>query len=161
MSRPHTREGHNLQNLTNFANIFVFAPLNLLFPPKCTGNRFSIAWPTCPFAGLLISPIGSKVMADCRVTHRTSPCFFVGLHIVPYYFVLLSCSTTTKMSHLLPLLEWAIPIVSIVTTGNVQAYGKHCFGCHNTLMLAWNAHGFGGLLHWPRNGTRQTHHFSQ
>ena len=43
VSRPHTREGHTLQNLTNFTNIFVFGPLNLVFPPKCNGNRFPIA----------------------------------------------------------------------------------------------------------------------
>ncbi len=56
VSRPHPREGHTLQNLTDFTNIFVFGPLNLLFLPKCTGNRFPIALPTRPYGGLPESP---------------------------------------------------------------------------------------------------------
>ncbi len=52
--RPHCSKGHTLQNLNYFTNIFVFGPLNLLFFIKCNWNRFSIAWPTCPYAGLPI-----------------------------------------------------------------------------------------------------------
>ena len=65
------------------------------------------------------------------------------------------------MSLSLPPPERAIPIVTIVMTGNVQECGEHRFGVSNTLMLAWNARGFGGLLHGPRSGTGKTHHLLQ
>ena len=34
--------------------------------------------PIHPYAGLPVTPCGSKVMADCRFTHHTSHCFFGG-----------------------------------------------------------------------------------
>ncbi len=35
--------------------------------------------PIRPYAGLPVTPCGSKVMADCRNSHHRSPCFFGGL----------------------------------------------------------------------------------
>ena len=80
--RLHCSKGHTLQNLNYFTNIFVFGPLNLLFFIKCNWNRFSIAWPTRPNAGLPIVPIGSKVMADCHVLTAHHLNFLVGLHSI-------------------------------------------------------------------------------
>ena len=77
------------------------------------------------------------------------------------YGNIVSCSTATKMSPSLPPPERAVPIVTIVATDNVQECGEHRFGCSNTLMLAWNARGFGGLLRRQRSGFGQTHHLSQ
>ena len=56
------------------------------------------------------------------------------------------------MSPSLPPSEQVIPVLSVVTTDNVQACDEHCFGFGNMLRLAWNVHGFGGFLHLPRNG---------
>ncbi len=55
----------------------VFRPLNLASPHKFSLTRFSIVRQTHPYAGFPIVPIGSKVMADCRIIHHTLPCFFV------------------------------------------------------------------------------------
>ena len=66
------------------------------------------------------------------------------------YGNIVSCSTA-MMSPSLPPPERAVPIVTIVTTDNVQECGEHRFGVSNTLMLAWNARGFGGLLRRPRS----------
>jgi len=35
-------------------------------------NRFSVVRPIRPYAGLRVTPCGSKIMADCYFTHRTS-----------------------------------------------------------------------------------------
>ncbi len=35
--------------------------------------------PIIPYAGLPVTPHGSKGITDCRVNYRTSPCFFGGL----------------------------------------------------------------------------------
>ena len=58
-------------------------------------NRFSIASPTRPYAALPVVPLGSKVMADCRVTHYTSPCFFWWAYILYdiLYGNIVSCYT--------------------------------------------------------------------
>ena len=79
--RPQGSVGHTLQNLIYFANIFIFKPLNPSIPTKRSWNRFTFARPICPYAGLHVSPIDSKVMADCRACHYTSPCFMY-LHTV-------------------------------------------------------------------------------
>ena len=48
----------------------------------------------------------------------------------------------------LPSPEQVVSIVIFAATDNVQACGEHHFGLSNTLLLAWNARGFGKLLHW-------------
>ena len=73
-----------LQNLPCFGTICVFRPLNPISPHKFPINRFSIVRPTRPHAGLPIIPCGSKVMAECWVTHHTSPCFYRRAYIVSY-----------------------------------------------------------------------------
>ena len=78
-----------LQNLNFFAEISVFKPLNPSFLPKCTGNRFAFPRPICPYAGLSVVPIVSKVITDCCLSCYTSPCFFVGLCIYIVNFFLL------------------------------------------------------------------------
>ena len=139
VSRPHTREGHNLQNLTNFTNIFVFGPLNLYFPSKETGSRFPIAWPACPYAGLHIISLGSKVMADCRVTHRTSLSFFGKLTYLPTIFWMMFPS-----SHQPP--EQLVPGVGNIATNNGRMCGKYHYSCGNALLLVRWSHGSGVLL---------------
>ncbi len=71
-------------------------------------NRFSIASPTRPYAALPIVPLGSKVMADCRVTHYTSPCFFGGL---TYVHSKVFSAPQQMMFPLLPVPERVFPIV--------------------------------------------------
>ena len=89
---------------------------------------------------------------------RVSLDIYLVIFYVDIYMEIFSCSTTVKMFPLHPPPEQVIPIIIIVATNDVQACGKHRFGCGNTLLLAGNAHGFGGLLHRLRTGTRQTHH---
>ncbi len=69
----------------------VFILLNPYSPRKFIINRFSVVRPICPYVWLPVTPCGSKVMADCCVSHYTSPCFLVGLDI---YVVIFFCSTT-------------------------------------------------------------------
>jgi len=59
-----------------FLDICVFRPLNPYSSFKFITNRFSVVRPKRPNAGLLVTPCGSKVMADCRFTHHTSHCCF-------------------------------------------------------------------------------------
>ena len=84
--------------------------------------------------------------------HLTSlDVFLVGLHILYAFFVY---TPKIMMFQSLPPPKWVVPIVSIVATDNVQACGKHRFGCSNTLVSAWNVRYFGGSLRRPRNGAR-------
>ncbi len=49
--------------------------------------------------------------------------------------------------------EWVIPTVGIVAISHGRSCDVHRFGRWNVLLLVRTTHGFGGLLHWPRNGT--------
>ena len=119
-------------------------------------NRFSIAWPTYPCAGLSVVPICSKVMTDFCVTHHTPPCFFGGVTYCRAYCTVLFCPATQQkmMFPLLPPLEQVVPIVGIVATSHRCTCVVYLFGCCNVLLLAWNERGFGRLLHWPRNSIK-------
>ena len=111
-------------------------------------NRFAFHRPTCPFSGLPIVPIGSKVMADCHVTHHTSPCFFWWAYILYdiLYSIILSCYTTKMMFLLFPPPEWVVPIDGIIATDNGRICNVHRFACRNSLLLATPARGCGVLL---------------
>ena len=84
-------------------------PLNLVFPPKCNWNRFSIACPICPYAGLPVITIGSKVMADCCITHQISPRNFWWAYI----HIIFLCTTKWDAS-----IDWLVQIVGIIATNN-------------------------------------------
>ena len=132
MSRPHTREGHTLQNLTNFTNIFVFGPLNLVFPPKCTGNRFPIAWPTCPYGWLW------------RNSPHITLLFLVGLAI---YVVIFCRYKMFPSSHRSP--EQLVPGVDTMASNNGRTCGKYRYSCSFVLLLAKRSCGSGVLLCLP------------
>ena len=100
-------------------------------------------------------------MPDWRVCHYTSPYFVWWAYILYGILTVISCPATQQkmMFSPLPPPEQVVLVVSIVElTMNVQACGEHHFCFGNTLLLAWNVHGFGGLLHRLRNGMGQTHH---
>ena len=118
-----------LQNLTIFTDISVFEPLNPSFLPKCTGKRFTFHRSICPYAGLPVVPLGSKVTADCRVSNYTSPRFFGG---PTYLGSIFSCSTIAKMFPLLPPPERVIPIVGIIPTSQGCPRDVHHFGCSDS-----------------------------
>ena len=102
--------------------------------------------PTRPYAGLPVTPCGSKVMADCRVTHHTSPCFFWWAYILydVLYGVILSCK---QMFAPLPPPERIVPIVGIIATNNGRTCQNHHFGCGNALLMSLPANSGGVLLH--------------
>ena len=104
--------------------------------------------PTRPYAGLPVVPCGYKVMADCRVSHHTSPCFFWWAYILYdiLYGIFMSCSTTKMMFPSLPPPERVVPIVGIVATSNGRTCDVHRFGCGNALLMGLPAHGCGVLL---------------
>ena len=64
----------------------MFLALKPSFSTWWNWNRFSIVWPICTYAGIAVIPTGSKVMADCSVTHRTSPSNFWWAYMFTYYF---------------------------------------------------------------------------
>ncbi len=127
-----------------FWTFCVFIPLNPFYPHKFCLNRFSIMRPICPYAGFPVILCSSKVMADCRITHCTSPHILVGLHTV--YIVLCNFLTKKMFAPLLPP-EWLVPIVGMIATNNGQTCQNHCFGCGNALLMGLPAHGCGVLLH--------------
>ena len=83
---------------------------------------------------------GSKVMADCHVTHCTSPNFLLGFNNAIYFCVHYKKDVS---------IDQLVPIVGVVAINNLCMCNKPCFHCCNLLLLARNAHGFGGLLHLP------------
>ncbi len=144
-----------LQHLNDFQEILLFMPSNPSFEPKCTVNSFAFPRLICPYAGLPVVCLCSKVKADCHLSHYTSPhidVFLVGLHIMWKFFVF----TTKMMFPSLLSLGQIVPNVGNIATDNRWISGKHHFGCRNLLLLALTVRGFRRLLHLPRNGTEQT-----
>ena len=133
---PHHWDSHTSQNVTYFLKIFVFKPLHPSFLPKCNGNRLPIAWPINSNAGLLVIPLGSKVV----VCHNTSPhttwFIFGGLTycMVCFWFI------SEMMFPSLPPLGWVVPIVWIIATNNGHTCNVHHLGCQNLLLLARSVH---------------------
>ena len=134
-----------LQNLISFTNIFIFKPLN----PSFQVNKIWIISPLhdqhAHMLGSLYLLFGSKVMADCCVTHHTPPCFFDGL----MYLNCIFC-TAKMMFPSLPSPGRVVPIVGNVETENGCTCGKLCFGYENLLLLMRPAHRYGVLLHLRR-----------
>ena len=131
-------------------DISVLEPLNPSFLLKCTGNRFAFHRPTRPYAGLLIVPLGSKVMADCHISHYPSPSFFGGLTYCMTYCMALFCPDIQQKlcylcSHHRNGSIQLLALSQLMMT--IHACDEHCFGCSNMLLLALNACSFGWLLH--------------
>ena len=59
----------------------------------------------------------------------------------------------------LPPSERVVPIDGIIHTSQGYPCDVRIIGLRTALLSMRTAHGFGGLLRWPGNGTGQTHHF--
>ena len=101
-----------LQNLTCFLEILCFQAFEPIFSSWVSFNKILIVWTTCPYAGLFVIPCGSKVMADCWVTHHTSPCFLRWAYTVSCNFLMKKMFAT--------LLPWEqhVPMFGIFATNN-------------------------------------------
>ena len=115
--------------------------------------------PTCPYAGLPVTPCVSKVMADCCFTHHTSHCSLWWAYIL--YDILYGNIVSCKLFVPLPPPEWLVPIVGIIATNNGCTCQNHHFGCGNALLMSLPANGCGVLLCLKKTVTLQLILFCQ
>ena len=89
-------------------------------------------------------------MANCHITHCTSPCFFGR----PSYLLRNFLHIKDEFASLPPPGHFA-PIVGIVATDNGRISKKHRFGCGNSLLLVRPARGCGVLLRLRRTSASE------
>ncbi len=139
MAYVHFTKSHH------FYKHFCFLALKPLFLPKCIGNRFAFNRPICPYAGLPVVPLGSKVTADYRVSHYTSPCFFGGLTYLHSIFLFPSSSRSP---------DGLVQGIGPIATNKECICGKYCYSCSNALLLARTSRDCCVCKEWLRTNSR-------